>query len=195
MAIVFGISVIVVGWDTVVKSNRLLLAENQRWILVFIAMACFFNLGPVFITFLKLICSSAKVRRMYSTEKEWHKDKQAIEVALSSTKTKEALCENLPMLIIVCFKMALSSQVSLLEVISSASSACLLSKVILTYLTERMKSPLGWVSKIIGSFVSGAYIYFTLVLITTFAIESERDGILVSADPKQGVEESSGKSK
>ena len=96
------------------------------------------------------------------------------------------------MLILVCFKMALSSHVSLLEVVSSASSACLLSKVIITYLTQQKRPPLGWVTKVFGSLLLGAYIYVTLILITTFAIESERDGIFVSTDPRQGLEESSG---
>ena len=123
---------------------------------------------------------------------ELDQELQSIESALSSTKAKEALCENLPMLTIVCFKIALSSNVSLLEIISSASSACILSKVIIEYITEQMTPPLGVFKKGIGSILLGAYIYITLVLITTFAIESERDGLLVHSDPTLGSEDSSG---
>ena len=58
------------------------------------------------------------------------------------------------MLIIVCFKMALSSHVSLLEIISSTSSACLLAKVIISYVTERRTKPLGFFKKVIGIYIS-----------------------------------------
>ena len=192
MAIMFIFSVIVVGWDTVVKSNRLLLVKKQPWIMGFVIIACFLNLGPVFFIILKSIQSMARLRKMYSTEEEWQKDQQVIEEALSSTKAKEALCENLPMLVIVCFKMALSSHVSLLEVVSSTSSACLLSKVMITYVCDQMRAPLGWFRKAAESLILGVFIYVTLILITFFAIESERDGILVARSPSQGVEESSG---
>ena len=123
---------------------------------------------------------------------ELDQELKMMEVALSSTKTKEALCENLPLLVIVCFKISLSSHVSLIEIVSSASSACLLSKVILAYIYQQTTATLGAFKNLIFSTMLGAFIYVTLTLITIFAIESERDGILVKSDPTLGSEDSSG---
>ena len=191
MACVFGFSVLVVGWDTIVKARQLILIKTHPWIHVLLALACLLNLGPVFFIFVHFVIKTKRIKS-YVSEKEIQRDERTVQLALSTTKTKEALCENLPMLVIVCFKTSLSSRISVLEIVSSASSAILLSKMMIAYVAERAATPLGLVKKLFGSLTLGTLIYVTLVLITTFAIESERDGILISVDPKRGSEDSAG---
>ena len=132
------------------------------------------------------------VKKLYKNEDEWKHDQKVMNDALSTTKTREALFENLPMLVIVCFKIALSARVSLLELFSSTSSACLFSKVVVHHIKNRIGIQLKLWKTVILTLIATAYIYCSLILITTFAIESERDGIMIPTDPTSGVEESSG---
>ena len=78
------------------------------------------------------------------------------------------------MLLIICLKMALSSQLVMIDLISGASSACLLAKTIVSYVTERQVEPPGFLRKMLRILFWGAFMYFTLMMITIFAIESER---------------------
>ena len=192
MVAVFCISVVVVGIETLKKVNRMRLIKNYRRMYLMIIPACLTNLGPVFITFMKFTLSTKCVKRLYDNEVDLHYDERILEQAASSTKTKEALCENLPMLVIVCFKMALSAKVSLLEILSSTSSAILFTKVVVAYAAQRMTIAMGYVKMVLANLLVAAFMYSTLILITAFAIESERDGILVRTNAKSGVEESSG---
>ena len=192
MITMFGLSVIVIGWDTMSRANQLTLIKRHRWLHVICGCACMLNLGPVFFICLKLVLSRESAERMYETCRELDHDRQSVEAALSSTKMKEALCENLPMLILVTFKAALSSHVSLLEVISISSSACLLANAFISFISYARTTPLGALKKISGSLLLGSFTSVTLLIVTIFAIEAERDGILVSSDPTQGSEDSSG---
>ena len=189
---IFCISLIAVGVETIVKINQLMLVKNCRKIYFLIFPACLLNLGPVALTLLQFISRMKVVKKLYKNEDEWKHDQKVINDALSTTKTREALLENLPMLVIVCFKIALSSRVSLLEVFSSTSSACLFSKVVVHHVKIRIGTQLNVWKTVILTITATAYIYCSLILITTFAIESERDGIMIPNDPTSGVEESSG---
>ena len=179
----FLLSILIVGWDAMSKGNQLIIVKKERWLHVLMAIACLLNLGPVFFIGLKVFMRMERFKKLYASETDMQKDQQQIEAAMCSTKTKEAMCENLPMLVIVCFKMALSSELEVLNMISGASSACLLSKTIITYVTQKKISPFGLMKEMIGSLFLGSFIFVTLIMITTFAIESERDGILISLDP------------
>ena len=183
MIFVFGFSVFVVGLETVSKGSRLIIVKRHRWMYVLMVIACLLNLGPVFFTLIGFFLRMGRFDGCYEYEKEKQQDQKKVELAMSCAKTREALCENLPMLVLVCFKMALSSQLILIDMISGMSSACLLSKTILVYITETKQSPIGFVKKIFSSLFGGLFIYLTLLMITTFAIESERDGIFVPYDP------------
>ena len=192
MAISFSLSIIVVGFDCMKQGKSLILCQRHPWIIIPLALACLFNLGPVFFIFVKVVISKGKAQRLYKANHEAEQDLHVVENALASSKIKEALCENLPMLIIVSFKTALSFEVSLLEVISSLSSACLLSKVIINSIIQQHSQPTRTVKKIAYSVVLGIFIRFTINMITMFSIEAERDGILVSNDPTLGSEDFSG---
>ena len=192
MISMFGLSIVVIGWDTISRANQLTLIKNHRWLHVICGCACLLNLGPVFFIFLKLVLSFDRAEKMYKTWNELNLDRQKIDAALSSTKMKEAMCENLPMLILMSFKTALSSHVSLLEIISTSSSACLLANAFISFISHQRTAPLGVLKKVFGSFLLGSFICVTLLIVTIFAIEAERDGILVSSDPTQGSEDSSG---
>ena len=118
-------------------------------------VCCLLNLGPVFFIALSFFVETSHSQKIYQTEKEANADKVQIQFAEYSTKTKEALCENLPMLILVCFKMSLSSKVTILELISSASSTCLFGKLILTNLSAKS---IGTFKKILGSLLLGSHL-------------------------------------
>ena len=183
MVCVFILSVIIVGWDTIRKGKQLMLVKNHRWMYVLMLITCLLNLGPVFFILVNIFLKTEWFKRLYNSAKEFQQDQRQLELALSSTKTKEALFENMPMLVIVCFKMALSSQFVLLELFSSFSSACLLARTILTYVMGKKTIPLNFMEKVIGSLLLGIFIFITLTMINSFAIESERDGILIPLDP------------
>ena len=165
------------------KSKRLILVQRYKWLQVLVMICCLLNLGPIFFIVLRFLIERRSFQKLYASDAEVELDRQQIQIAESLTKTKEALCENLPMLIIMSFKMALSSKVSLLEVLSSASSACLLARMIISYFVRYHTKPMGFLKMLFGSLILGSFIYVTLISITTFAIESERDGLFTEYDP------------
>ena len=192
MISIFLSSVLVVGLDTAMKMSRLSLVKRYKRIYVLMVVACVFNLGPVFIMFLKFFASLNRFKTMYNSEDEFERDQRVLDQALMSTKTKEAVCENLPMLVIVCFKIALSSRVSWLEILSSASSALIFSKVVIEYAMARLHYQSNMIKMLLWTLLMASFSYSTLILITTFAIEAENDGLLIGNDRTRGMEESSG---
>ena len=194
MIAIFCCSVIIIGIDTCVMMNKLaLMKKHGKMLLMITLLACSVNLGPIVLTFTQFIIRTKYAKRLYQKEADRRRDEKLLELAQSSVKIKEALCENLPMLVIVCFKMALSTRVSLLEIASSASSACFFSKAVVKYaMHRRCVESRGFLKMLLSSLILSLFTYCTLILVTTFAIESERDGILVRNDPTSGIEESSG---
>ena len=70
MAIMFGLSIIVIGWDAIARVNRLNLVKNRCWLHAIAGLACLLNLGPVFFIIMKLALSFESAEKMYSSEKE-----------------------------------------------------------------------------------------------------------------------------
>ena len=192
MGFIFCISVLLVGIDTLTKAFRLKIVKKNPWLLLVVILASVTNFGPVLFIILKIIVDFPCIRKVYSSTLEHEKDKQMIEAALSSSKAKEALSESFPMLIIVCFKIALSSRVSLLDLLSSMSSAFMLSHLILDLILERISVSLNISRKVTFLFLAGSSMHITVFLIASFAIESERDGLFILVDPSDGFEKSSG---
>ena len=168
MTSTFVLSVLIVGFDAAKKGSRLIIVKQYPWLQSLMLLACLVNLGPVFFLFLNFAMDKKCVKKLYHSNEDAQSDQKNIKGALSSVKVKEALCENLPMLIVVCFKTALSSTLSWLEVLSSTSSACLLSKVIIDYASDQQLEPLGLLKKLLGSWILGMFIYTTLMMITAF---------------------------
>ena len=65
MATVFVVSVVVVGWDTILKGRKLILVKKYPWIQGLMVLACLFNLGPVFLTLLSLLFYSKRFKSLY----------------------------------------------------------------------------------------------------------------------------------
>ena len=194
MIAIFFISLTIIGVDTWVKLKELTLVKAHCIVFAIIIIpACLVNLGPVVITFTQFLLSTKYASKLYRKESDLVHDRKLLDAAQASIKMKEALSENLPMLVIVCFKMALSTRLSFLEMASSFSSACLFSKAVVTCMMQRLSNESsGFVRMLFWTLVLSSFTYCTLILVTTFAIESERDGLLVPNDPTSGVEESSG---
>ena len=140
-------------------------------------------MGPVFFIALHFLIKTRRFQKIYPSESDVEHEKQQIHIAESEVKTKEAHCENLPMLVIVSFKMALSSKVSLLEIISSMSSSCLFARMIITYYDQFNTKPMGLTKKLGGILLLGSFICTSLFSITTFAIVSELDGLFTEYNP------------
>ena len=138
MIVFFCLSLIIVGVDTWAKMKELTLVKTyHKTFFMIIIPACCMNLGPVVITFTKFLVGTKYASKLYKKESDQVQDQRSLDAAHASLKMKEALSENLPMLVIVCFKMALSTRVSMLEMASSISSACLFSKAVVAYLMQR----------------------------------------------------------
>ena len=180
---VFFLSVSVVGFDAILKGSGLILVKNHKSIFILMVIACLMNLGPVFFILVGYFIKTGHFRRFYASDKEMEHDQQLVEQALSSTKTKEAVFENGPMLVIMCFKVAMTSKFVLLDQISGISSAILLARTILSYINEKKISPPGFLKTMIGSLFLGVFMYLTTFNICTFATESERAGLLIPLDP------------
>ena len=168
---VFFLSVSVVGLDSILKGSGLILVKNHKWIYILMVITCLINLGPVFFILVGYFIKTGCFRRFYASNKEMEHDRQLVEQALNSTKTKEAVFENGPMLVIMCFKVALTSKFVLLDQISGISSAILLARTILIYVNEKKIAPPGFLKTMIGSLFLGVFMYLTAFNICTFAIE------------------------
>ena len=192
MILVFFISTLVVGYDTITKSNKLILVQEFPLIRLVIFVACLFNLGPICIEILKFFMQTKFVSRVYISRKETSHDLMLLERASSTSKAKEAVCENLPMLVIVCFKMALSSRVSIFELLSSASSALMFSKAVIGPMVKSINESAGFLKSTSIILFVATFLYSALELIIFFAIESERDLIFVGYIKESKVEQSAG---
>ena len=138
MIAIFCLSLLIIGADTWAKMRELTLVKTHRkTFLAILIPACCMNLGPVVITFTKFLVGTKYASKLYKKESDQVQDQRSLDAAHASLKMKEALSENLPMLVIVCFKMALSTRVSMLEMASSISSACLFSKAVVAYLMQQ----------------------------------------------------------
>ena len=189
---IFCLSVLIVGMTTILQMSRLALLKKYPKIYILLILSNLVNLGPVFVMIMKWAIDRPTTKKTYKNADEYRNDKRIIEQTLSSAKTKEAICENLPMLVIVCFKMALSSRFSWIEAISGFSSALLFSNVFLNFTKNQLRLELGFLWTALANFFMAIFMHSTLLLITSFAIESEQEGIFTASDPRDGAEESSG---
>ena len=185
MICIFIISVMVVGLDAIMKGSQLILVKKHKWLIALMAIACFMNLGPVLFIFLGFLLEKECFKRFYVREKDIQRDRHLVKQALSSTITKAAVCENGPMLVVMCLKMAISTNLVPLDLISSLSSACLFAKTILTFVNDNRASSPGFLKTLTRSLFMGVFMFLTIFTISSFAIESERAGILIPLDAER----------
>ena len=103
---IFVVSVIVVGVEAMKKMNGLNVVKKHPRLQFIVVPLCLLNLGPVSMMMMKLIVQTEQAQKFYDSKEEQKQDQQLLEQALSATKFKEGVCENLPMLVIVTFKIS-----------------------------------------------------------------------------------------
>ena len=69
MACMFGCSVLVVGWETMLQGRKLILIKKCPWIHALLVLACLLNLGPVFLTVLKLLLHFDCIKLLYKDKR------------------------------------------------------------------------------------------------------------------------------
>ena len=161
----FAASILAVGTTTISNSSNLSLMKRHPRLHAIVIFLSLLNLGPIFFILLNFLLRVPSLRKLYSSQGKLLEDLRATEIALSATKLKQAVCENLPMLIIVCCKTALGSRVNFLEIFSGASSSFLLSKTIIDYAADRRGKPMKSLFKLLASLILGNYLLLQSTLL------------------------------